>query len=56
MIDKHEKYAPCQIKQHGDNEMIYHIIHFQFQPKLHEDKFTIRNWYILLYHIIASKK
>ena len=52
MIDKHKKYAPCQIKQDDDNEMIYHIIHFQ----LHEDKLTKRNWHILLFHIMASKK
>ena len=32
MIDKHKKCAPCQIKQDDDNEMIYHIIHFQFRP------------------------
>ena len=40
MIDKHKKFAPCQIKQDEDNEMIYHIINFQFQPKLHENGFT----------------
>ena len=56
MIDKHKKCAPCQIKQDDDNEMIYHIIHFQFQPNLHEDKLTKRNWHILLFHIMASKK
>ena len=26
MIDKHKKYAACQIKQDDVNEMIYHIM------------------------------
>lgn len=52
MIDKHKKYAACQIKQDDDNEMIYHIMNFQ----LHEDIFTIRNWHILPFYIMASKK
>ena len=30
MIDKHKKYAACQIKQDDDNEMIYHIMNLKF--------------------------
>ena len=36
MIDKHKKYAACQIKQDDVNEMIYHIMNL----KLHENRFT----------------
>ena len=52
MIDKHKKYAACQIKQDDDNEMIYNTINL----KLYENKCTKRNWHILLFHIMASKK
>ena len=55
MIDKHKKYAPCQIKQDDDNEMIYHIMNFQFQPKF-DDKSTKRNCHILPSYIMAGTK
>ena len=38
MIDKHKKFAACQIKQDDVNEMIYHIMNLKFQPKLMNTK------------------